>query len=232
MAWTPMAGTAEEGCPDQFLPDYSVPDPLLGVLGDHIPSLPPGDWAILGKTFERKKATQIAQELSLSVLTVRKVQASAPFVAACRMIEASIAERIARGEFGVLAIAKMEAVGAFRRVVGQAKCSPDERIRFQANLKILEFGGIKPAIPLVNAETPDRLVDQFTKEEAEAFAKTGDFPERFRDQLARLATSALQAREKEAWKPQLEQIEGPGGGEEVPMPRRMGRELVPEDEDE
>lgn len=199
--WSPLAETREEGWRDSLSPP--IPGEEERTVGLPLPDLAPGDWMILGKCFERKTAKQIAAECSMSVAAVRQVLMKPAFKAAVQMVEASIAERIARGEFGVLAIAKANAVGAFRRLVGMAKGSEDERIKFQANVKILEMAGIKPATPIVT-ESPERLIDAMTAEEAEKFAASGEFPDRFRDQLARLATSVLEKSERARWEPQVD----------------------------
>lgn len=201
--WTPLGDTREEGYRDALADP--VPSEEARTLGPPLPGLLPGEWMILGKVFERKSIKEIAKECGMQAGNVSRILAKPAFKQAVAMVEASIVERIARGEFGVLAIAKANSVGAMRRLVGMSKGSEDERVRLQATLKLLEIGGIQPPKPSIT-ESPERLIDQMTAEEAERFAKEGEFPERFRDQLARLASSVLEKNERARWDPKVEAV--------------------------
>lgn len=220
-----MSECKEEGWVDPLCP--AVPSAEERLLGPPVEGLKPHEWLIIGRVFERRAAKQIAEELEMSVGAVRAIMGKPAFKAAIQMVEASMAERIARGEFGVLAIAKANAVGAFRRLVGMAKASEDERIKFQANVKILEMAGIKPAAPMVT-ESPERLIDAMTAEEAQKFAETGEFPDRFSDQLARLATSVLHKNEAKRWEPQVEEIALEGTHDDAEPARKPPLEVEEE----
>lgn len=230
MAWTPLADTREEGWTDPLA------DPILSeetrTLGPPVEGLSPGDWMIVGKVFERKSARQIAGECKLSIGRVRQIIDAPKFKRAVEMVEASIVERIARGEFGVLAIAKANAVGAMRRLVGIAKGSEDDRVKLNANLELLKLSGVQAPKPTVT-ESPERLIDQMTADEAQKFAETGEFPARFADQLARLATSVIEKSENARWDPHVEVLP-PMEGEnsklaEEPV-REPPKQVVEEDE--
>lgn len=201
--WTPLAHVKEEGW---VHPDAEpIPPKEERELGPRPNGMKPTDFMILGKLFENKNYSEIGREMGLAPLTVKKRIHRPAFQSQIQIVEAAIVERIARGEFGALAIAKANAVGAMRRIVGQARRADDERVKFQANVKLLEYAGIQPAKPPVT-ESVDRLIDMMTADEAETFARTGEFPERFRDQLARLATSVLEAHERKRWTPKLESL--------------------------
>jgi hypothetical protein len=191
----------------------------------------PRDWVILGKVFEGKRPKVIAAELGITPAVVRARLSRPEFKAAQSQLEATMMERIARGEFGILAMAKAEAVGAFRRVLGQSKLSPDEKVRFNANVLLMKLAGIREPAPAA-IETPERLIDMMTAEEAEVFSTTGEFPERFADQLARLTTAVLEAQERRRWGGiRVEQIEHQRGDDPSPPQRRLPREVLEGEDD-
>jgi hypothetical protein len=225
--WSPLGATREQGTAHES--SEPIPSEEERTLGPPIEGLQPMEWMVLGKTFEGKNQKQIAAEVSRSVQTVRRIMDKPAFHLAVRAVEASMAERIARGEFGVLAIFKANAVGAAKRIVGLSRASEDERIRLQANLKIIEGAGVRPPAPAVT-ESPERLIDQMTAEEATKFAETGDFPERFKDQLARLATSVIEKNEQRLWTPQVDVLPLPGEDAKEEPARQNPREVVEEDE--
>jgi DNA-binding CsgD family transcriptional regulator len=224
--WTPLSETHEEGT-DLFAP--TLPSEREATLGPRPDGLRPREYMVLGKVFEGKKVAQIAAEMGVSTATVSTILGKPQFKAAVQMVEAAIVERIARGEFGVLAIAKANANGAIRRVVGLSKLSQDDRVRLNANLKLIELAGIRPPAPQV-VESKERLIDAMTAEEAREFAATGLFPARFRDQLARLAVSVVEEHEKRRWQPKVEMQAGEVIGQEPA--REMPAEVVAEDEKE
>lgn len=229
MAWTPLADTREEGW--RHPQADPIPDETTRTLGPPLPGLSPGDWMIVGKVFERKSAKQIAEECKMTAVNVRRIMGTPQFKRAIEMVEASIVERIARGEFGVLAIAKANAVGAMRRLVGIAKGSEDDRVKLNANLELLKLSGVQAPKPAVT-ESPERLIDQMTADEAEMFAREGIFPDRFKDQLARLASSALEKSENARWEPHVEvmpAMEGENSKLAEELKREKPREVVEED---
>jgi hypothetical protein len=119
--------------------------------------------------------------------------------------EEQVLQRVARGEFGVIAAAKAAAPGAFRRLQIIAKTSEDEKVRLTANLKLIELAGIRPPAP-VEQETPERIMDMMTADELREFAKSRTWPERLADRLARLPVAVLQAHEREAAKPKVDAV--------------------------
>jgi hypothetical protein len=144
--------------------------------------------------------------MGISTATVAKVRKSPAFQRAVETVEERIADRIARGEFGVLAMAKAAAVGAMTRIIGMAKECHTDAVRYKANEKILEIAGIQAPKPLEQVPV-ERLVDRMTAEEAKEFYETGHFPERFHDQLARIAVSSVEEAERRRWTPKIDAAE-------------------------
>ena len=163
----------------------------------------PWEWSALAKVLEGKPLEKVAAEVDRPIADVDDLLSSETFQFTVAVIERSIAARIARGEFGITATFKMEAPGAVERIVGLAKKAKDERIRFQANKEIVAQSGFQPPQPIVT-ESVERLIDAMTAEEAAKFAESGEFPERFRDQMARLATSVLREQERRLSSPVVE----------------------------
>lgn len=227
MAWTPLANTREEGWRDPLCDP--IPTEEERTLGPPVQGLAPHEWMVLGRLFERRTQKEIAEEMRMSLPTLRKTLEKPEFKRAVEMVEASIMERVSRGEFGVLAIYKANAVGAARRIVGMSKASEDERIKFMANKEVIQGAGIKPPAPAV-VDTPERIIDAMNADEAEKFAATGEFPERFRDQMARLATSVLEKNEAKRWDPKIEVLPLEGTDETEEAAREKAREEKPEDE--
>lgn len=122
-----------------------------------------------------------------------------------RQVEQAVLERVARGEFGVLAAAKQAAPGAFRRLQLIAKQAEDDKVRLTANLELIKLAGIKAPAPM-EQETPERIMDQMTAEELEAFARDRVWPERLADRLARLPVAVLQAKEREVLEPKIDGV--------------------------
>lgn len=215
-----MADVKEEG----WVPpaDEAVSEEITRTLGPPVEGLAPHEWLVLGRVFERRSRKEIAKEMRMTVQGVTQIINKPAFKRAVEMVEASIVERVARGEFGVMAIFKAEAVGFARRIVGISRASEDERIRFQANVKGLELAGIKPPAPAVT-ESPERLIDQMTAEEADLFAREGIFPERMADQLARLATSVIEKSEKARFEAHVDVLP-PMEGENSRLDREPARE--------
>lgn len=225
--WTPLSGTREQGVRQET--DEPIPSEEERHLGPPVEGLEPMEWMVLGKTFEGKNQKEIAKEMSRSTQTIRRIMEKPAFHAAVRAVEATMAERIARGEFGVLAIFKANAVGAAKRIVGISKASEDDRIRLAANKTIIESAGIRPPAPAV-VENPERLIDAMTAEEAQKFAETGEFPDRFKDQLARLATSVIENNERRLWEPKVDVHPLPGEDAREEPARQKAKEVVEEDE--
>lgn len=175
-----------------------------------LPGLQPRDYTILGKLFEGKKPAQIAREMGMT--SVSHILNSPSFKSALQRMEAAYASRIARGEFGALAIAKQEQERAMMRLVKLSRRAEDERVRLNATLELLKLGGIQPPKQQVT-ENVERLIDQMTGEEADRFAKEGIFPERFRDQMARLATNVIKSSEAKRYEAKVEVIEVGSDGE-------------------
>jgi hypothetical protein len=201
--WTPLLAVREEGWQH---PETPLPPPAEERhLGRPIAGMAPRDWMILGKLYENKSVKLIAKELGLSAARIHQITATPAFKDALATVEGAIVERIARGEFGVMAIFKAESIGAARRIVGMGKAAEDERVRLHANVEIIKQSGFRPPAPAVT-ESPERLIDQMTAAEADHFSTTGEFPERFADQLARLASSVLAASERKRWEPQIDAV--------------------------
>jgi len=208
--WTPLADTKEEGWKESGV---KYPSPEERTLGPVLPGMQPGDWMILGKVFERKSDRQIADEMGLSKLTVAKVRKSATFRRAVTMIEERIADRIARGEFGALAMAKAELIPAMKRLIGMSKECATDAVRYKATRDLIELAGLQAPKPAESVPV-ERLVDRMTPEEAREFYETGHFPERFHDQLARIAVSSVEEAERRRWSPKVDGVEMHEGDDE------------------
>ena len=192
--YTPLATVAEAGEPT---PASTLPA-LPGI------DLSPVECMILCKLFEGKKLKQIAREVGRTSQTVDSYMKKPALRQAIQHMREGLLSQVARGEFGVMAAFKQAAVGAATRIIGLSKdMQVDARVRLQANTAILDRAGILPPKPQV-IESPERLIDAMTGEEAELFARDGVFPERFKDQLARLATSVLEKNEQKRWAPRIE----------------------------
>jgi hypothetical protein len=183
--WTPLTDTTEEGEPAHLVPATRP------VVQDTAP-LRPRDRALLAYLYEGLSLKKAADAMGMAYITAKKIVAKEGFKKAVGAVDQAIVERISRGEFGAMAIAKAAAVGAMERLKRLSETSRNERVYLQANLEIIRLSGLQPPKPQV-LESPERLIDLMTADEAEAFASTGEWPERFRDQLARLATSVLDA---------------------------------------
>lgn len=202
MSWSPLAGVIEEGLAPIFVP----PDPVISEIPNPAKSgLTPRDVLIIAKVFENKKAGVIAAELGIRKTTVQQRLSHGPLKTMIARVEGAILGRVARGEFGVMALAKAEAVDAMKRVIGISKKSEDDRVRLAANIKLLELAGIQAPKPLVY-DNPERIIDQMSGEEADHFARTGEFPARLADQLARLASHVLEKSESARWTPRIEDM--------------------------
>lgn len=86
--------------------------------------------------------------------------------------------------------AKVEASGAMRRLVAQAKQERDPKVRLAANQAILRYAGVEPA-KKVEFTTPDRVLEQMTPQELAAFAASRIWPERFRSALRAFMPTAI-----------------------------------------
>lgn len=159
--------------------------------------LVPRDYMILGLLFEGKSAGEIGARFGVKGNAILRRMARPQFQKALRAAQDQMLERINRGEFGALAIYKAQLVPAAKRIVRIAKRSENDRVRLDANMHIEKMGGMQPPTPKI-VDNPETLINQFTAEEAHIFAETGVFPERFRDQFARLGANILQKRETEA----------------------------------
>lgn len=169
------------------------------------------DCTVLGKLVEGRKPAQIAKELGLAPGTISSIINSPPFKRAVEAQKKAMFEQIARGEFGALAVAKQEQEGAMRRIVKLAKRADDERVRFNANVELLKYGTPVPKQQVT--ESVDRLIDQMTAEEADLFARERVWPDRFKDQLARLATNVIKSSEAKRYEAKVDVIEVGENGE-------------------
>lgn len=203
MSWSPLRDCKEEGWKPHDQPD--PPPEEERRLGAPLDGMTPRDWMILGKLYEGKKEKQIGREMGLSQSKISQVVNSPAFKAALKVVEERIVERIARGEFGIMAIFKAEMIPAARRIIGISKVSEDDRVRLAANESIVKKGGYREPAPAVT-ESPERLLDQMTAEELDHFSKTSEFPDRFKDQLARLASTVLEINEKRRWTPHVDAV--------------------------
>lgn len=191
--WSSVVEEGEDVEPTTTLPEVLAGTPL------------PWEWSALAKVLEGKPVEKVAAEVDRPLADVDDLLSSEIFQLTVAIIERSIAARIARGEFGITATFKMEAPRAVERIVKLAEKGKDERIRFQANKEIIQQSGFQPPQPIVT-ESVERLIDAMSAEEAMKFAESGEFPERFRDQMARLATSVLREQERKLSMPAVESV--------------------------
>ena len=187
-----------------YTPFTDVPD-NTSLIPDTFDDLRPFEAAILAKLFEGKKAEQIAEEVNRSVGTVRTVQRKPAFLAAVARVKETWARDLHRGEFGVMAFWKAKAMDASRMLWRLAKDTEDDRVRKDILLEALKFAGIRQPAPQAT-ENIDRLIDQFTAEESQAFATRGEWPKRFEDQLARLSVNVLREYEQRGNLPVVETL--------------------------
>ena len=165
--------------------------------------LVPREFLVLGKLFEGRKPADIARDLNVNLTTIRHITqkpAMRKWIAHC---QDAIIDRIARGEFGAMAVAKKEATEAMRRIVVLSRDAKDERVRLNANVKLLEFAGVVASRP-IDAPTIDRVLDQLTPAEQLMFSETGKFPGRLADQLLRISAATLRQKDPANAEPTVE----------------------------
>jgi len=168
-----------------------APETTLEKSGIAVKDLMPRDYTVLGLLFEGRKVKDIAKDLHLRDIDVYAITRRPAFKAWVRKIEDAIVSRISRGEFGAMAIAKRHATKAMQNIVDLAEMARDERVRLQANKEVLLFAGVVPQKP-VELPTFDRLLDECTGDELQAFYEKGLFPARLANKLMRIAApSAL-----------------------------------------
>lgn len=245
MTWTPLSLVGEEGVgagearwvrhplrdvgEECGVGEVPVVDQELALVAH---DLDPRSIIMLGKVFEGKRGSAIAREMHLSQSLVSQVLTSAKFKLAEARMETAMLERIARGEFGALAIAKANTVGAMRRLVGMSRGAMDERVKLNATIELLKLGGIQPSKPAVT-ESPERLVDLMTDDEARVFAETGHFPDRLMDQVARLASGVVRERQRQTMEAEVLAVEEiHGEREHVVEGRGPAREETAEEMEE
>lgn len=166
---------------------------LVCVDGEAPPTLDALDFALLAKWSEQKPWRVMAAECGVSVPTVRARAARPAFQATLARLQRNWFDQLARGEFGALAIAKANAVGAVRRTLALARGAQNERVKLEANRDLIKLAGVTPpaATP---TQRPEELLDLMTPDELEHFSLTNEFPKRLADKLARVAATVLQAR--------------------------------------
>lgn len=182
------------------------------------PDLDALDYTLLASWTERATMKALAEKTGLTVAGVRARTLRPAFQQALQRLQRSLFDRLARGEYGVLALAKGNAVGAFKRVLQLSRAAENERVRLDANLEIMKLAGVQPPKPAV-VESPERLLDQMSPEELEHFSKTNEIPRRLGDQVAKLAVTALQAKASLEAEIEWEVIDGEGASPVEPPPR-------------
>ncbi len=184
--WTPLQDTPEEGVeesPSLMVTVTTAVSPTVRA------NLKPREWMLLGHLYEGNTLRGAATILSIPYDAAKTIAKKPQFKKAIQQIDQAIAERISRGEFGAMAIAKAGAPRAMQ-VIHDLLDSRHEKTRLQAANDLLKWSGMQPPKPQVT-ESVERLIDLMTADELEVFASTGEWPERFKDQLARLATTQL-----------------------------------------
>ena len=151
------------------------------------------DFALLAKWSEQKPWRVMAAELGVSVPTVRARAGRPAFQATLARLQRNWFDQLARGEFGALALAKANVVGAVRRTLALARGANNERVKLEANRDLIKLAGVTPPVA-TPTQRPEELLDLMTAEELEHFAGTNEFPKRLADKLARVAATVLQAR--------------------------------------
>lgn len=126
-------------------------------------------------------------------------------------VEAQVLDRLNRGEFGVLAKFKEAAPEAVDVMIATMRQKKDPKLAHAAAKDVIAASGFHAPKPPTTEESPERLIDLMTAEEARHFADTGEFPDRFKDQLARLAVNVIRAREDTGWTPRIERVEVTSG---------------------
>lgn len=185
--WTPLSDTSEEGIEEQ-------PQPEPQALVPSTPTLRPRERVLLAHLYEGLSLKKAAATMGMSLANAKRIAQKPAFKKAVADVDRSIMERVARGEFGAMTIAKAEASAAMERVA-QASRDPklyrgNARVWLAANLEIIKLSGLQPAKPVV-VESKERLIDLMTSEEAEEFATTGEWPDRFKDQIMRLSVDVI-----------------------------------------
>lgn len=130
------------------------------------------------------------------------VEGTPEFDSLVERVESAVLDRINRGEFGVLAKFKEAAPEAVDVMIATMRNKKDPKLAHAAAKDVIAASGFHAPKPPTTEESPERLIDLMTAEEARHFADTGEFPDRFKDQLARLAVNVLRAREP-GWTPQV-----------------------------
>lgn len=163
----------------------------------------------------------------ISLATIYGRQKRPAYVAVVERVRASHMERIARGEFGAIGIAKANLVANMRRMQGMATHAENEAVKFKALEKMIALSGFQPPAPVV-VEHPERIIESMTPEEVEHFAKTGEFPPHLADQMMRVSSAVLRRKDATGWKAAIEDAaedEDP----RVPLPRAEPAEVEAEE---
>lgn len=168
---------------------------LLCLDGLPPPRLDAVDFALLEQWTARRSWREMALAAGVGKAAAQARMARPAFVEALTRLQRTFFDQLARGEFGVLALAKANAPGAFKRILALSRLAISEKVKLDANRDILALAGIQAPKPAV-IESPDRLIDLMTADEAAHFAETNEFPRRLADKLARVAAGVLQERGK------------------------------------
>ena len=159
------------------------------------PDLDGLDYRILAAWSEHKAWGVLAAELAISPVTIKNRVRRPVFQQTLQRLQRNFFDQVARGEYGALALLKANTVGAVKRLIGMSRGAEDERVKLNAILEVIKLAGVQPPKPAV-IENPERLLDQMTAEELDHFDRTNEFPRRLADQLARVAATVLQGRER------------------------------------
>lgn len=181
MSYAPVSAAREEGLE------------LACLDGEPPPDLDALDFAILTAWSDRTKWADLARQLGVSVQTIRGRAARPAFQGTLTRLRKAWFDQLSRGEFGALALARANVIGAIKGTLRLMHGAEHEKVQLEAQRDIIKLAGVIPVQPKV-IERPDTLLDEMTQEELEHFSVSGEFPRRLHDKLARVAASVLQAK--------------------------------------
>jgi len=198
--------------------------------GEPPPQLDAMDFALLESWAARLSQREMAKAVGISLSQVQGRIKRPAFQAALTRLQRNFFDQLSRGEFGAMALVKANVVGAVKRVLGMSKTAANERVKLDANLRLIELAGVQPPKPAVT-ESPERLLDLMTPEELEHFAASNEIPPRLADAVARLAATTLQT-QREATIEAVEVTTEPDEPHVPPERGKPGRKKEPSWRDE
>lgn len=138
-------------------------------------------------TLQQVPAPVMARTLGIGVADVHALQQKPQVTLQVRRALIAMRERIERGDFGVVPMAKANAESMMQRLVALSQSTKEETAR-RAAVDVLSLAG-HVAVKKAEIVNVNRIIDAMDPVELTAFVERGEFPARFRDQLATIQSA-------------------------------------------